>query len=209
MFDPALPAEGSPLQSAVMRSQLTSLKALIDAILTVTAAQVDGVVTVPPGDPAAASVTLEGGTLHFSFHLPQGATGADGMNGSSGSDGAPGPPGADGQPGPQGADGPQGPPFAQAVVDGVNTLEPWESATVDASFDGSNVHFTFGIPRGNDGSSGADGAPGEVSLQQLDDAISGTSANTNNVSTLDNSYADPEMEELRQKLNEMILNGRR
>lgn len=38
MFDPAQPAEGSPLQSAVMRSQLTSLKALIDAILTVTSA---------------------------------------------------------------------------------------------------------------------------------------------------------------------------
>ena len=35
------------------------------------------------------------------------------------------------------------------------------------------------------------------------------SANTNAVSTLDNSYADPEMEELRQKLNELILNGRR
>jgi hypothetical protein len=41
----------------------------------------------------------------------------------------------------------QGPPFAQAVVDGVNTLEPWESASVDVTFDGSNVHFTFGIPR--------------------------------------------------------------
>ena len=102
-----------------------------------------------------------------------------------------------------------GPPCAQAVVDTVNTLEPWESAAVDVSFDGSNVHFTFGIPRGNDGSNGSDGTPGEVSQQQLDDAISGTSANTNTVSTLDNSYADPEMEELRQKLNELILNGRR
>jgi hypothetical protein len=45
-----------------------------------------------------------------------------------------------------GKGGRQGPPFAQAVVDGVNTLEPWESAAVDVSFDGSNVHFTFGIP---------------------------------------------------------------
>jgi len=29
------------------------------------------------------------------------------------------------------------------------------------------------------------------------------------VSTLDNAFADPDMEALRQKLNEMILNGRR
>ena len=102
-----------------------------------------------------------------------------------------------------------GPPCAQAVVDAVNTLEHWESAAVGVSVDGSNVHFTFGIPRGNDGSNGSYGSPGEVSQQQLDDAISGTSANTNTVSTLDNSYADPEMEELRQKLTELILNGRR
>lgn len=208
MFDPALPAEGSPLQSAVMRSQLTSLKALIDAILTVTAAQVDGVVTVPPGDPADASVTLEGGTLHFSFHLPQGATGADGMNGSSGSDGAPGPPGADGQPGPQGADGPQGPPFAQAVVDGVNTLEPWQNASVDVSYDGSNVHFTFAIPRGNDGTNGADGQPGEVSNQQLSDAIASTAQNPADVSplsmTAEPEYSPPQLQQVLDKLDELL-----
>lgn len=74
------------------------------------------------------------------------------------------------------------------------------------------MHLTFGIPRGNDGSSGSDGSqgpPGEVSQQQLDDAISVTSAKTNNVSTLDSPFADPDMEAIRQKLTEMILNGRR
>ena len=197
MFDPNLPQENTPADAVQMRSQLNGLKALIDAIQSVTAAQVDSTNTLPPGSPANASVSVVGNTLHFSFDLPQGNDGA------AGSDGGPG------------ADVPQGPPFAQAVVDGVNTLEPWESATVDASFDGSNVRFTFGIPRGNDGSSGSDGAngsdgaPGEVSQQQLDDAINGTSGNTNSVSTLDNSYADPDVEELRQKLNELILNGRR
>ena len=40
-------------------------------------------------------------------------------------------------------------------------------------------------------------------------ALGQTSANTNSVSTLDTAFADPDMEALRQKVNEMILNGRR
>ena len=35
------------------------------------------------------------------------------------------------------------------------------------------------------------------------------SNNTTGVSTLDSAFADPDMEALRQKVNEMILNGRR
>jgi hypothetical protein len=46
-------------------------------------------------------------------------------------------------------------------------------------------------------------------LGRLNSAISGTSANTNGASTLDTGFADPDMEALRQKVNEMILNGRR
>ena len=61
----------------------------------------------------------------------------------------------------------------------------------------------------SDGSDGAQGPPGEISQAQLNSAISGTSNNTNGVSTLDNAFADPDMEALRQKVNEMILNGRR
>ena len=44
---------------------------------------------------------------------------------------------------------------------------------------------------------------------QLATAISGTSNNTNGVSTLDSPMADPDSEALREKLNELILNGRR
>ena len=77
------------------------------------------------------------------------------------------------------------------------------------NFEAGNVRFTFGIPRGNDGSNGNDGAPGEVSTAQLSSPINGTSYNTNSVSTLDSGFADADMEALRQKLNEMILNGRR
>ena len=197
MFDPNLPQEGTPLDAVQMRSQLNGLKAIIDAILTLTAAQVDGVNTVEPGTPANASVSVTGNTLHFTFDIPRGNDGIQGQPGTNGSDGGPGPQGA------------QGPPFANAIVDAVNTLNPGEPATVSVSFDGSNVRFTIGIPRGSDGSDGAQGPPGEISQAQLDNAISGTSANTNNVSTLDTGFADPDMEALRQKVNEMILNGRR
>jgi hypothetical protein len=74
-FDPTKPANNSPNSSAEMRSQLTGLKALIDAILTITSAQVDGVNTVPPGNPANANVSVVGNTLHFTFDLPQGEVG--------------------------------------------------------------------------------------------------------------------------------------
>lgn len=169
-------------------------------------AVVDAVNTVNPGDPAAVGVSFDGTNVRFTFNIPRGS---DGMNGS---DGAQGPAGNDGGQGPPGNDGAPGPPFAQAVVDGVTTLDPGQPATVGVSFDGSNVRFTFGIPRGSDGSNGSDGSqgpPGEISQAQLDSAINGTSANTNSVSTLDTSFADPDMEAMRQKLNEMILNGRR
>jgi hypothetical protein len=257
MFDPNLPQEGTPLDAVQMRSQLNGLKAIIDAILTVSAAQVDSTNTVPPSSPANASVSVVGNTLHFTFVIPQGQEGPmgqqgppfsqavvdavntvnpgdpaavgvsfdgtnvrftfdiprgnDGMNGSNGSDGSQGPPGNDGSQGPQGNDGAQGPPFAQAIVDSVTTLDPGNPATVGVSFDGSNVRFTFGIPRGNDGSNGSDGSqgpPGEISQAQLDSAISGTSANTNNVSTLgqsaDSSYNPNQIQDLINKVDELI-----
>ncbi len=248
-FDPSLPAPNSPLQSQVIRDQLQALFVLINNIVSVTTAQVDGVNTLPAGTPAQVNVSVSGNTLHFTFELPQGQEGPmgqqgppfanavvdavntvnpgdpaavsvnfDGTNvrftfdiprGNDGSQGQPGNNGSDGGQGPQGA---QGPPFAQAIVDSVTTLDPGNPATVGVSFDGSNVRFTFGIPRGSDGTNGSDGSqgpPGEISQAQLDTAISGTSNNTNSVSTLDNGFADPDMEAMRQKLNEMILNGRR
>jgi|APTNR8051073442_1049403.scaffolds.fasta_scaffold20288_3 hypothetical protein len=84
MFDPALPANNADLVSAVMRSQLTGLKALIDAIASISAAMVDSTSTLPPGSPAGVSVTVDGNTLHFTFEIPQG---------DPGNPGDPGPPG--------------------------------------------------------------------------------------------------------------------
>ena len=184
MFDPAQPADHSPLDSALMRSQLTSLKALIDAILTLTAAQVDGVSTLNPGDPATAAVTVDGNTLRFTFGIPSGQTGA------TGNDGGP---------------GPQGPPFANAVIDGVNTLLPGESATVSVTFDGTSVHFTFGIPRGAEG---VQGPPGEVTSAQLSAAIATTAQNPSGVSALsgmaDSSYNKGQMQQVMDKLDELL-----
>ena len=100
--------------------------------------------------------------------------------------------------GPEGPPGPQGPPFAAAMVDSVATLPYYEVATVSSYYDGTYVRFTFGIPQG---------VPGEVSLVQLNDAISFTSANSNAVSTL--TEPSPTVEELAAKLNELITALRR
>ncbi len=116
-----------------------------------------------------------------------------------------------------GASRPHGPPFAQAVVDNVATLDPAEPATVGVTFDGTDVHFDFGIPRGEQGAGGDPGAQGEVSLAQLDDALAGvvanSSANTYGVETLDIAISDPptqaELQAVVDKLNEMLLAQRR
>jgi len=179
---------GSP--GAMFRGQFQGLKSLIDAFVSITAAQVDGVTTVNPGDPAAVSVSIIANTLRFTFAIPRGN---DGTQGGAG------------------ATGPQGPPFAQAIVDAVNTLLPGTDATVSVSFDGTNVHFTYGIPRGNDG---IQGPPGEVTAAQLAAAIIGTSNNTNSVSTMDTPFTnDPptlaDIELVRTKYNELVLAARR
>ena len=195
-FDPQWPQNGQIVDADRFREQFTSLKDLIDAIQGggISSVVVDAVNTLPAESPANVGLSLNGSVLHFTFDLPQGSDG---------------PQGNDGPQGQTGNDGQQGPPFAQAVVDSVNTLPAGSAASVSVSFDGSNVHFTFNIPQGSDGATGPTGPPGEITQSQLDSAISGTSANTNNVSTLDTAFADPDMESLRQKLNEMILNGRR
>jgi hypothetical protein len=138
-----------PLSSS--ESGFNGLKDLIDAILTVTAAQIDGVTTLLPIETASVRLSVIGNTLHFSFGNPRGDEGVQGQNGADG---------ADGTNGADGAVGPPGPPFANAVVDAVNTLNPGDLATVSVTFDGVNVHFLYGIPRGNNGVDGTDGAIG-------------------------------------------------
>jgi len=113
-FDPSLPVNNSKVRASELRDQFQGLKALIDAIQTFTAAQVDGTTTLPSGTPAQASLSVIGNTLHFTFQIPEGPQGAMGPQGNPGDPGGPqgpqGPQGAEGPMGPQGPAGPQGNP---------------------------------------------------------------------------------------------------
>ncbi len=198
-YDPDFPVDDSLIEALPFRNQFHSLKDLIDAINVILSATVDGVNTINFGDPATATVNLVGNVLHFTFSIPQGQQGIQGY---------------------QGEPGAVGPPFAQALIDAVNTLDPGQPATVTVTFDGTFVHFTFGIPRGADGGQGIQGepgiqgTPGEVTNSALANAISGTSNNTNGVSTMDVPFMnDPptlaDMETMRAAYNTLVLALRR
>ena len=91
-----------------------------------------------------------------------------------------GPPGDPGPEGPEGPAGAEGPPGS-------------------AGGDGA---------QGPPGEPGPQGDPGEVTLQQLNDAIATTSANSDGVSTLDLFPSDPptqaELQDVVNKINELI-----
>ena len=119
MFDPTYPPLNADIESAPLRNQFNGLKALIDAVVTLTAAQVDGVTTLDPGLPANASVSVIGNTLHLTFDIPRGNDGAQGPQGATGAVGPQGPQGQPGDPGgppgPAGAEGPPGPQGPQGL----------------------------------------------------------------------------------------------
>ena len=95
----------------------------------------------------------------------------------------------------------------------MNTLPAGDPAAVGVTFDGSHVRFTFDLPTGFPGPQGDPGPPGEVTAQQLDDSIAGTSANSNGVDTLSLTLSEPpssaELQVVIDKLNELILALRR
>jgi hypothetical protein len=75
------------------------------------------------------------------------------------------------------------------------------------------MHFTFGIPRGQNGNDGGTGPPGEVTNAQLTDAITTTSSNSNAVNLLGLSaggnYDEWLMQQVIAKLDELITALRR
>ena len=83
-YDPNIPQAGTEIDAVQMRAQFNGLKDLIDAIATLNAAVVDGVTTLPPGDPATVFLSLTGSTMHFTFGIPQGDVGPQGQQGPQG-----------------------------------------------------------------------------------------------------------------------------
>ncbi len=75
-----------------------------------------------------------------------------------------------------------------AVIDGVTTLDPGSEATVAVTFDGTDVHFSFGLPRGDPG---PEGSAGEVSSGQLADAIATTAQNPVSLAPFEGTFSDP------------------
>ncbi len=82
-----------------------------------------------------------------------------------------------------------------------------DPATVAASVSSGVLHFSFGIPEGQNG------PPGEVTQAALDGAISTTSNNSDAVSMLweaaDSIYNQIQMQNVISKLDELITALRR
>ena len=214
MFDPNLPANNSPNSSAQMRSQFNGLKALIDAVPTFNAAQVNSTTTLQPGSPAEASVGVMGNTLGFAFGIPAGAEGPQGVMGPMGPQGpegpmgpSGGPPGPEGPQGVQGPEGPMGPEGPQGVQGPEGPQGP--SGGPPGPEGPMGPQGPQGVPgsdgnQGPQGDPGPQGPPGEVTQNDLALAIQGTSSNSNAVPTLDTPFVDPDAEALRVRLNELI-----
>ncbi|MBI5684524.1 MAG: hypothetical protein HZC54_05560 [Verrucomicrobia bacterium] len=200
-FDPTQPKPGSKKLSAPIRENFIALKSLIDAIPAGPAGPAGA--KGDPGDPGPAGPAGNDGA--------PGPAGAQGERGDKGDKGDPGDPG--GPPGPQGPPGNDGAPGAEgpAGPEGRHITNVWDNgdgrAVVQMS-DGSS-YGPFTIASGPEGPQGPQGAPGEVSAADLSFAIGGTSANSNSVQPLDTTFANPDMETLRQKINELIQALRR
>jgi hypothetical protein len=77
-FNPALPEDGALVVAEVLRDQFNGLADMIAAVPTISSAQVDGVTTLPAGDPAAVDASVTSGVLHLTFGIPEGQSGPPG-----------------------------------------------------------------------------------------------------------------------------------
>ena len=107
--------------------------------------------------------------------------------------------------------------ITNVVVDAVSTVPPGTPASVGVSLSGTELHFTFGIPQGNEGPTGATGQPGEVSQGDLNAGLltnlSQCSNNSNAVAalglTMDATYDQNQVQMIVSKLDELISALRR
>ncbi len=218
-YDPNYPPTHAEIESAPLRSQFNGLKSLIDAVPTLNAAQVNSTTTLPPGLPAEAAVAVVGNTLAFTFGIPTGAEGPIGAMGPQGPQGIQGPEGpqgpSGGPPGPEGPQGVQGPVGPEGPVGPQGVQGPEGPQGPSGGPPGPEGPVGPQGPQGVDGAMGPEGPigpqgpPGEVTQNDLAQAIQGTSSNSNAVPTLDTPFADPDAEALRVRLNELIVALRR
>lgn len=161
------------------------------------------VVNVRDSGDGRAIVDMSDGSSFGPFSV---ASGPQGIQGDRGSDGGPGPAGANG------ADG-------RSIV---NVRDSGDGrAMVDMSDGVTYGPFTVAGgppgPQGGQGEKGDKGDPGEVTSQQLSDAINnamaGTSANSNSIQLLGLTVSDPptqsELQVVADKLDELIAALRR
>jgi hypothetical protein len=220
-YDPTLPVDHAKVIAAELRGQFAGLKTLIDAVPP-------GVVG-PPGPVGAAGLAVSGvadngagqaiiqmsdGSTFGLFSVASGPQGPQGNNGTAGrsvvnvyDDGS-------GRCVIQMSDGTNYGPFT--IATGPQGMQGAQGPQGNNGNDGAQGPQGFNGNNGNDGAPGPQGPqgnPGEVSTMDLNSALAsalfGTSANSNGVATLDTPLTDPDMETLRQKLNELIAALRR
>ena len=107
--------------------------------------------TLPVGQDATVENVGTQYNAVLNFGIPQGPRGPQGVKGD------PGEPGQKGEPGPRGIQGERG-TNATVYVGKTSTLNPGAQATVYNSGTDSNAVLNFGIPKGEKGDKGEDGA---------------------------------------------------
>jgi hypothetical protein len=215
-FDPNLPRNNSPVSSAELRGQFTSLKALIDAV----PAGPQGppgpagpagihVVAVSDNGDGRAIIEMSDGSTYGPYAIASGPPGPQGERGADST-----------APGPEGPAGPEGRGIANVrdTGDGTGrcfidmsdgqTYGPFTIATGPAGMNGNDGPQGEKGDKGDPGDQGPQGPPGEVSAQQLNDAIADTPHNPSSVSALGLNISDPptqtELQQVLDKLNELI-----
>jgi len=242
-FDPNHPQNGDEIEADLLRNNFNALNDRISGIPAGPQGEqgppgADGrsIVNVRDSGDGRAIVVMSDGAEYGPFSI------ATGPQGERGSDGGPGPEGPAGPVGPAGNDGrgianvrDSGDGTGRCFVDMTDgtTYGPFTIATGPAGMNGNDgrgisnirdngdgtltVDYTDGNTAGPfampAGPQGPQGNPGEVSAQQLSDAISGTSANSNTIQLLNLTVSDPptqsELQAVANKLDELIQALRR
>ena len=134
--------------------------------------EVGNVETVEPNEPAGVENVGTDEKVILNFKIPRGADGKEGKMGPIGPQGEIGMTGPTGPIGPQGEEGPKGDKgdtgprglpgeigiSENIVIDGTETIEAGEEASVMDDFDRNIHHLTFYIPKGEIGPTGPAGA---------------------------------------------------